>query len=285
MIAADFEYAAPGSLEEALELLQGNPGARALAGGQSLIPVLKLRLNEPPMLVDLRRLDELREVRETDGEVVLGALVTHREVATCAPLREGGARALSEAAARIGDLQVRNRGTLGGSLCHADPAADYPAAALALEATLVAAGPDGRRDIPAADFFRGLWTTALEPGEILVEVRIPKLPEWQGAYRKLRQKASGFALVGAAAVVRAEGDRCEEARIGITGVGATPYRATAVEEALAGGELDAETVSAACDAAAEGVEYPQEDLHASGEYRRAMASVFARRAVLAAVGG
>lgn len=283
MLPADFDYVAPDSLEEAVRILADDPEARALAGGQSLVPLLKLRLADPGRLVDLGRLDGLRYVRREDGEVAVGALTTHAEVATSEELR-GGLRALAEAAGSVGDAQVRNRGTLGGSLAHADPSADLPAAALALDATLVVRGPEGERRVPARDFFRGLWTTALEPGELLVEVRLPAADGARGSYRKLRQEASGFALVGAAAAVETEGGVCRRAAVGVTGAGTAPLRLPAVEEALVGGPLTEERVREACEDAGEAVEAPQDSTHGSAEYRRAMTGVLARRAVLAAAG-
>lgn len=283
MLPPDFDYVAPDSLEEALRILADDPEARVLAGGQSLIPLLKLRLADPSRLVDLRKLDDLRYVRRDDGRVAVGALTTHAEVAA-SDLLEGGARAVAQAARSVGDAQVRNRGTLGGSLAHADPSADLPAAVLALDAELVVRGPDGRRTVPAADFFVGLWTTALRPGEVLTEVRLPADDGARGAYEKLRQKASGFALVGAAAVVEMDGDVCRRARIGVTGAGSAPQRLAEAEEALAGGPLDDDRVREVCADAGSAVEAPQDDLHGSADYRRSMTGVCARRAVLAAAG-
>ena len=281
MLPADFDYVAPGSLDEALGILADDPGARVLAGGQSLIPLLKLRLADASTLVDLRRLDELRYVRREGGRVAVGALTTHGEVAGADELR-GGLRALAEAARSVGDAQVRNRGTLGGSLAHADPSADLPAAVLALDAELVARGPDGERTLAAADFFHGLWTTALGSGEVLTEIRLPVADGAGGAYRKLEQKASGFALVGAAAVVETDGDACRRAAVAVTGAGSAPLRLPEVEARLAGGPLEEERVRAACEDAGAAVEAPQDDHHGSADYRRAMAGVLARRAVLAA---
>jgi carbon-monoxide dehydrogenase medium subunit len=283
MYPDEIDYVAPGSLEEALDALADDPGARVLAGGQSLVPLLKLRLATPGRLVDLRRLDELRYVRREDGAVEIGALTPHARVAGSGEL-SGGARAMRRAAASVGDVQVRNMGTLGGSLAHADPSADLPAAALALEATLVARGPDGEREIPAEEFFLGLWTTALRPGEILTAVRFDVPEASRGAYAKLEHRASGFALVGAAAVLELEGDGCRDARVALTGAGSVPLRLPEVEEALAGSELDEASVEAACAGAGEAVESPQDDLQGSAAYRRAMSGVMAKRAVLEAAG-
>ncbi len=282
MIPAQFEYHRPTSLTEALQLLQRLPEARLLAGGHSLLPMMKLRLVTPAHLIDLGRLGDLRYIREEGGAVAIGALATHWMVES-SPLVRQKAPVLAEAAGRIGDVQVRNVGTIGGSLAHADPAADYPAAVLALEAQLVAEGPAGSRTIPATEFFTGMFTTALRPDEILTRVTVPPLPaRTGGAYLKFPHPASGFAVVGVAAVVTLDGRaRCERARIGITGVGPTAYRARAVEDALAGAALDEKTVAAAAGLAAQGVDV-NEDLFASADYRAHLAQVFTRRAVLAA---
>lgn len=281
MLSAPFEYAAPESLEEALNLFGGQPDARLLAGGQSLIPTLKLRLDRPPLLIDLRKLQELRYVRSEDGKTAIGALTTYRDLARSDALT-GGARCLAQAAAAVGDLQVRNLGTIGGSLAHADPSADLPAAALALECTIVARSKGGERTIEASDFFRGLWTTALEPGEILSEVRFALPAGSGGAYEKLRHSASGFALVGAAAVLEMNGETCRSARVALTGVSGAPLRLPAVEERLAGQAITEDLVREACAGAGDAIDSPQSDSSASAEYRRAMAGVFARRAILRA---
>lgn len=273
-----FEYDAPGSVEEAVEILADDADARPLAGGQSLLPLMKLRLASPARLVDLRRLDDLRYVRETEEGIEVGALTPHARVASSSLLRER-APALAEAAAAVGDMQVRNRGTIGGSLSHADPAADLPAAAVALDASLRVRGPEGEREIPAEDFFPGSFTTALRPGELLTAMRFAAPDGARGAYEKLTQKASGFALVGAAAVLELDGGTCRRARIGLTGVGARPLRVPEAEEALQGAELDEEAVAAACDGVGAGLRDVQGDVHATADYRRAMAEVYARRAV------
>ncbi len=282
MIPARFEYHRPTSVAEALQLLQRLPDARLLAGGHSLLPMMKLRLVTPAHLIDLGRIGDLRYIREDGGAVAVGALATHWMVESSALVRQK-APVLAEAASRIGDVQVRNVGTVGGSLAHADPAADYPAAVLALEAELTAEGSTGSRTIPAAEFFTGMFTTALRPNEILVQVRVPALPaQTGGAYLKFAHPASGFAVVGVAAVVTLDGSgRCVRARIGITGVGPAAYRARAVEDALAGAVLDEKTVAAAAAVAAEGVDV-NEDVFASAQYRRHLAQVLTRRAVLAA---
>jgi aerobic carbon-monoxide dehydrogenase medium subunit len=284
MIPAAFEYFAPKSLEEALRLIDRHGDeARLLAGGHSLLPLMKLRLAAPRFVIDLGRLRALRYIREERGWIAVGALTTHAEIEASPVLRQK-APLLPETAAEIGDVQVRNRGTIGGSLAHADPAADYPAAILALDAEIVAASTGGSRTIPARDFFVDLMTTQLRPGEILTEVRVPILRRRSGsAYRKLPQPASGFAVVGAAACVSLDAKgRAEAVALGITGVAARAYRAASVEQALQGKKLHAKLIAAAAGKAAEGVE-PLSDLHASAGYRREAAAVLARRALEAAL--
>lgn len=283
MQPAEFDYAAPDSLDEALSLLGEGEDVKLLAGGQTLIPTLKLRLDRPRRLIDLRNVAELRYIREDEGEIAIGAMTTYREIAGSELLR-GGARCLAEAAAAVGDPQVRNLGTIGGSLSHADPAADLPAAVLALDCTVVARSPGGDRSIRAGDFFYGLWATALQPGEILVEVRFANRPGTAGAYEKLAQAASGFALVGAAAALEVKNGSCASARLGLTGVAAGPQRLTGLEEKLVGESLTPEVVRAACAQAGDEVESPLDDAHASAEYRRAMTGVVASRAILKAAG-
>lgn len=283
MLPAEFDYAAPESLEEALALLAGGGNVRMLAGGQSLIPTLKLRLDRPDLVVDLRKLSELSYVREEDGEIAIGALTTYADLVATNLIGAGVARCLAEAAASVGDLQVRNLGTIGGSLSHADPAADLPAAALALDCTLVARSAEGDRAIAADDFFHGLWTTALLPSEMLREIRFRRA-NGGGAYEKLRQAASGFALVGAGAVVEMDGDTIASARVALTGVGSGPFRLRALEERLSGETLGEELVRDVCREAGEAIESPLSDIHASAEYRVAMAGVTARRAILRAAG-
>lgn len=283
MIPAAFEYHRPASISEALQMLQRLPDAKLLAGGHSLLPMMKLRLTSPAHLIDLGRLDTLRYIRQESGGLAIGALTTHWGIESSSMVRST-APALAEAAGRIGDVQVRNVGTIGGSLVHADPAADYPAAMLALEAQIVAEGPRGRRTIPAAEFFTGIFTTALAPEEVLVEVRVPAASARTGqAYLKFPHPASGFAVVGVAAVItRDASGRCAKARIGVTGVGPAAYRPKAVEDALTGGALDEKTVAAASAHAADEIDV-NEDLFASAEYRAHLARVFTKRAVLAAV--
>lgn len=284
MIPSPFEYQAPKSLDEALRLLSRHGDeAKILAGGQSLLPLMKLRLAAPRYVIDIGYLRALDYIREDNGRIAIGALVTHAQVASSPLLREK-CPLLSETAAEIGDMQVRNRGTMGGSLAHADPGADYPASILALDAELVAQSASGTRSIPAAEFFVDLLSTQLRPGEILTEIRVPvRRPSEGGAYCKFHQPASGFAAVGAAARLVASADgKIEDIALGMTGVGSKPYRASAVEKALRGKKADPEVISAACAKAAQGVE-PLSDIFASSEYRRAMAGVFAHRAISAAL--
>lgn len=290
MNPSTFEYHRAGTVQEAIGLLgrfaAEGVEAKLLAGGHSLLPVMKLRLAEPAHLIDLSGVTDagLRGVRVEGETVVVGALTTHRELERDATVGER-APLLAMQAARVGDRQVRARGTFGGTLAHADPAADYPAGVLALDAELVACGPDGERTIPAGDFFVGFLTTALAPDEVLTEVRVPIAAARTGMdYQKLANQASGYAVVGVAAVVTLGADgTCAEARLGITGAGERAVRATAVEEALRGGALDEATVKAACAKADEGIEL-LDDLHAGADYRRRVVRGLAARAVLAAAG-
>jgi len=278
MIAAAFEYESPRTLGEALALLASRPDAKLLAGGHSLLPAMKLRVAAPATLIDLGRIFGLSYIRNAGDKIAIGAMTTHAEIAAC-DLFPAASPLLAETAAHIGDVQVRNRGTIGGSLAHADPAADYPAAILALDAEMVAMSERGERVIPARKFFTGLMTTALRPNEILTEVRVPKTTGAGAAYRKFHHPASGFAVVGVAAVVKLRGGNIESAAIGITGVGMHAYRASAVEAALRGRPLSA--IATAAEKAAGQVE-ALGDSYASAEYRRHLAQVFTRRALQAA---
>lgn len=284
MIPASFEYQSAKSLDEALRLL-GRHGdeAKILAGGHSLLPMMKLRLAAPRYIIDIGHVKGLDYIREEGEQIAIGALATHAQIAASDLLREK-CPLLPETAAEIGDMQVRNRGTIGGSLAHADPAADYPASILALDAEMVVHSGAGNRTIRATEFFVDLLQTQIRPGEILVEVRVPVGRAGEGmAYCKFHQPASGFATVGAAARIRVAGDgKIEEIALGMTGVTSKAYRAMAIEKALRGKKVDDDTVEAACSKAAQGVE-PLSDIFASSEYRRAMASVFARRAISAAL--
>jgi len=282
VIPAAFEYFAPQSVKEALGLLEKHgDDAKLLAGGHSLLPIMKLRLAQPKVIVDIGRISGLDGIKADGQKIAIGALVTHDAVEHNAVLKEK-CPLLPETAAVIGDMQVRNRGTVGGSLAHADPAADYPAAVLALDAEVVATGPKGTRTIPVGQFFVEMLTTALGPNEIITEVRVPVQARGTGAaYKKHPHPASGYAVVGVAAVVTVSGGKCERAAIGITGVAGKAYRASAVEKALAGQTLDEATVAKAAAHAADGVD-PQGDLYASAQFRAHLASVYTKRAVLAA---
>ena len=280
MIPGSFDYFAPRSLEEAFDLLvEHGADAKLLAGGHSLLPLMKLRLAAPRVVVDLGRIGDLSYIRDDGEEIALGTLVTHAEVEHSELLRRR-APMLAETAAEIGDVQVRNRGTLGGSLAHADPAADYPAAVLALKAEFTLASRSGTRTVKAKDFFVDLLTTALGPDEILTEVRFKADRARAGsAYRKLHQPASGFAVVGVAACVRLDAKgKCDTAAVGITGVAAKPYRAMQVERALKGKAPSDKVIAEAASKAATGAD-ALSDLHASARYRKAMAEVFARKAL------
>lgn len=283
MIPAAFDYHRPGSVHEALQLLQTLPEAKLLAGGHSLLPLMKFRLATPAHLIDLGRIAELKTIRTDGNALVLGALVTHWMIESSDVVKKHSPL-LGETAGLIGDVQVRNVGTIGGSVAHSDPAADYPAALLALEAEITAQSPSGRRSIPAGEFFTGLFATALQPNEIVTEVRVPAQPARSGsAYLKFPHPASGFAVVGVAALVTLDGrNRCTALRVGITGVGPTAYRARATEDLLVGKTLDADTVAAASAKAADGVE-ANEDLFASADYRSHLARVFTKRAITRAL--
>ena len=283
MIPAAFDYKAPATLEEAVSLLAGNPdGAKVLAGGHSLIPAMKLRLAQPQLLVDIARIKSLSYIREDGNQILIGATTTHYQLEASDLLKQI-CPLLPACAGSIGDVQVRNKGTIGGSIAHSDPAGDWPAAVLALDADLVLVGPNGERTIKAANFFVDLLTTDLQPGEILREIRIQKPSGRFGqAYQKVPHPASGFAVVGVAVQLAFNDDgSCKAAQIGVTGVGAKAYRAQAAEAALAGKNLDEQTIAAAAAHVCDGVD-PNADLYASGEYRCHLAQVHTRRALQAA---
>ena len=275
MIPASFDYEAPKTLAEAFALLSRNDDAKLLAGGHSLLPAMKLRLAAPTVLVDLSRIPGLSYVRAAGDKIAIGAMTTHAEVAA-SDLLERDSPLLKQTAAHIGDVQVRNRGTIGGSLAHADPAADYPAAILALDAELVARSKSGERTMAARDFFTGLFSTALQPGEILTEIRVPKTRDGHTAYAKFHHPASGFAVAGVAVVVHVKGGNIQHAEIGVTGIAPSAYRAAKVEEALQGKSKSA--IEEACGHAADGVE-PLSDYFASAEYRKHLAAVYTQRAL------
>jgi aerobic carbon-monoxide dehydrogenase medium subunit len=284
MIPAAFAYARPTTLDEALQAVaSGGEDVKILAGGQSLIPVMRLRLAAPETVVDLTKVAELRGVRDDGDAIVIGAMTTHSDV-IADPLIAEHAPLIAEATETVADRQVRHRGTFGGALAHADPAGDLPAVALALDAEFVIAGLGGRRTVPAAEFFVDYLTTALQEGEVLVEVRIPKLSgTWGMHYEKFNRVAQAWSIVAVAAVVRREGDRIAEARIGLTNMGPTPLRASGVEAALAGVEATREAIAAAAERAAEGTS-PSSDLNAQADYREHLATVLTRRAVAVAAG-
>ena len=279
MITHPFTYEAPTTIDDAVKALGRSREAKVIAGGHSLIPLMKLGLAEPDLVVDIRRITGLREIKSDGGAVVVGALATHRSIADNA-LVSKTLTALAEAAGAVGDQQVRSRGTIGGSIAHADSAADEPAPTLAFDATIRVIGPKGRRDIPAREFFKGTFETALGPGEIIVEIRFAAPAARTGsAYAKFAHPASGFAIVGVAAVVAIKSDgTIERAAIGVTGAAASPYRATAAERALAGTRGDAGAIAAAAAKAAEGVT-TLSDLAASSEFRQHLVAVHARRAL------
>lgn len=284
MIPAAFEYHAPKSVEDALRLLERHGDeAKLLAGGHSLLPLMKLRLAAPRFIIDLGRVKGLCYVRQEGDQIAIGAMTTHSDVETSELLMRS-CSLLPETASQIGDMQVRNRGTIGGSVAHADPAADYPAAILALDAELVATSSKGTRKIPASEFFTDMLTTALRPGEILTEVRVSVLGQGTGAaYLKLAQPASGYAVVGIASVVSlGSNGRIERIAVGVTGVGAKAYRAGIVEKALVGKVPDEQTISSASRKTADRIE-PLSDIHAVAEYRAAVACVYAERAIGLAV--
>lgn len=283
MIPSAFDYAAPATVAEALGVL-ANAGddVKLLAGGQSLIPVMKLRLADPAMVVDLGRIDELSGVRDDGDALLIGAMTTHHQIATD-PLIAAHVPLLAKAAATVADPQVRHRGTFGGALVHADPAGDLPAPVLAAEATFILAGPDGERRVAAADFFHGYFTTAVDDGEILTHIRVPKYTGWGAHYEKFTRVAQQWSIVAVAAMVRVEGGTIAEARIGLTNMASTPLRATAVEQALVGAPLTRETIAAASAHAAEGTD-PASDLNGDAAYRRHLAEVLTKRAVIAAAG-
>lgn len=281
MIPAQFDYARANTLDEALNLLAQNEDAKILAGGHSLIPAMKLRLTQPPLLIDIGRIKDLSYIREEDGQIRIGAMTTHYQIESSDLLKQI-CPLLPECASHIGDMQVRNKGTIGGSLAHSDPAADWPAAILALNAELVAVSKNGERTIKADDFFVDLLTTALEPGEILREIRVNKNGTRQ-AYVKMPHPASGFAVVGVAANLLVNGsNECQSASIGITGVSSKAYRASAVEGALNGASLNDDTIQSAAAHATEG-EDVNGDLFASADYRRHLAEVYTKRAIEAAI--
>jgi len=283
MIPSAFDYVAPTTVDDAIRALaEAGEDGKVLAGGQSLLPVLRMRLAAPSKLVDLGRIPELRGVRDEGDKLVIGSMTTHYDVQRDHLVREH-ALLLAMATDTVADPQVRHRGTFGGSLAHADPAGDLLAPALALDAELVVSGMDGRRIIPAAEFFVDYFTTAMRQGEILVEVRVPKYTGWSAHYEKFNRVAQAWSMVGVAAAIRTDGGTIAEARVGLTNMASTPVRARAVEEALVGQPATREVINAAAAHAADGTS-PASDANADAEFRQHLARVLTGRAVAAAAG-
>jgi carbon-monoxide dehydrogenase medium subunit len=283
VIPSTFDYVAATTVEEAIQALAvaGDDG-KVLAGGQTLVPVLRLRLATPTTLVDLNKINELRGVRDDGDAIVVGAMTTHHDVLNDSLVREHAAL-LALATQTVGDPQIRHRGTLGGALVHADPAGDLLAPVVALDAEMVLAGPGGRRTVPAAEFFIDLFTTAVGADQVLVEVRIPKKTGWGAHYEKFQRVAQAWSIVAVAAAVRTEGGSIAEARVALTNMAATPVRATGVEQALVGQSATAETIRAAAEHAAEGTS-PSSDGNADADYREHLARVLTNRALTTAAG-
>jgi carbon-monoxide dehydrogenase medium subunit len=279
MIPAEFDYVAPDSLEEVVRALgAGGEDAKLLAGGHSLLPLMKLRLAAPSLLVDLRNVPGLRGIERSNGGWRIGALTPHSELEHTPELG-----VVSVAAGTIADPQVRNRGTIGGSLAHGDPASDLPAVMLIAQASVTLQGRGGQRSVAATDLFRDYLETAVEPDEVLTEVHIPSLDGWGFGYQKFNRRSEDWAMVGVSAVVKATDGAAEDVRIGLTNMGSVPLRAEAAEAALRGQSLNAETVARAAEQAAEGTD-PPADLNASADYKRHLARVLTRRALEAAAG-
>jgi carbon-monoxide dehydrogenase medium subunit len=280
MYAPSFDYYRAGSVGEAQKLMQQHPGAKMLAGGHSLIPLLKLRLTAPPALIDIGRIPELKGITASNGTIRVGALTTHAELAS-SPAVKSGSPMVAEAAAQIGDAQVRNCGTIGGNVAHADPASDLPTVLLALEARFTAIGPNGERTIAAADFFQGMMTTALGPDELLTAVEVAAKKSGEGtAYVKFVHPASRYAVIGVAAAVAVKDGACSAARVAIGGLLPAAARARAVESALVGARPSTDTIAKAAALVSKDLGADVlGDIFASAEYRRAMAAVFVKRAL------
>ncbi|MGH3509505.1 MAG: FAD binding domain-containing protein [Nocardioidaceae bacterium] len=284
MIPAQFEYVAPSSVEEALSAIaEAGDDGKVIAGGQSLLPVLRMRLNAPSTVIDLGKIEALRGVRDDGDAIVIGAMTTHHAVLHD-PLVAEHAQLLAKATATVADPQVRHRGTFGGALAHADPAGDLGAPVLALGAEFVIVGAGGTRTVAADDFFTDLFETAIAEGELLTEVRIPKYTGWGAHYEKFVRVSHQWSIVAVAAAVKVDGGAIGEARVGLTNMGSTPLRARSVEQALVGRPATDEAVRAAAASAADGTN-PPSDLNGDADYRRHLATVLTRRAVLAAAGG
>ena len=283
MIPAAFDYVAPTTVDDAVRALaEAGEDAKVIAGGQSLLPVLRMRLATPSKLIDLGKIAELRGIREDGDTLVIGAMTTHYDVQRDPLVREH-ATLLALATDTVADPQVRHRGTFGGAIAHADPAGDLLAPALALEAEMVLSGMDGRRTVPAAEFFTDFFTTALRPGELLVEVRLPKKTGWSAHYEKFNRVAQAWSMVAVAVTVRVDGDSIAEARVALTNMAAVPLRAIAVESALVGQQVSDAVIAEAASRAAEGTS-PATDGNADTEYRQHLAKVLTGRAVTSAVG-
>jgi carbon-monoxide dehydrogenase medium subunit len=284
VIPAQFDYLAPTSVADALAALaEAGDDAKVLAGGQSLLPILRMRLNAPEKVIDLGRIEELKGVSEDGDHIVIGAMTTYADVLASDLVRQH-AGLLTDAITEVADPQIRHRGTVGGALVHADPAGDVGAPALALDTEFVIAGSGGERTVAAADFFHDLFETAVGEGELLTAIRVPKHTGWGHRYEKFVRVSHQWSIVAVAATVRVDGGTIAEARIGLTNMGSTPLRASAVEQALVGKAATDEAVRDACAAAADGTN-PPSDLNGDSDYRKHLATVLARRAVLAAAGG
>ncbi|MFE6647557.1 FAD binding domain-containing protein [Nocardioides sp. NPDC057772] len=284
MIPASFDYVAPTTVEEALAALaQYGDEAKIIAGGQSLLPVLRMRLNAPEWVIDLGRIDSLKGVRDEGDSILIGAMTRHCDVATD-PLVAEHATLVARATATVADEQVRHRGTFGGALAHADPAGDLGAPALALDAEFVIAGPGGERVVPGSEFFQGLFETAVSEDELLVGVRIPKHTGWTAHYEKFVRVAHQWPICAVGATLKVSGGVIEGAAIGLTNMGATPLRAAGVEQALVGQQATEEVVRNAAALAADGAE-PPSDLNGDADYRRHLVTVLTRRAITKALGG
>ena len=278
MYAAKFDYVRASSIEEAISLKGANDESSVLAGGHSLIPAMKLRLSTPQKLIDISGLDQLKNISSSENSISIGALCTHKQCAESDVIKNN-CPALSDAAAVIGDPHVRNKGTIGGALAHSDPQADYPGAILALNATMVAKGPSGERTIAADDYFTGLWETALGEGELLTEIRIPvNSMNENSCYVKFPQPASRYPYVGCGVALNSSGGTCSDIRVGFSGVGEWAFRDSGIETALKGQALNESSIASAADKASEG-KAVLSDHFVSEEYRRAMAKVFAKRAI------
>jgi len=279
MIPAEFDYVAPESLDQVIrELHENGEDAKLLAGGHSLLPLMKLRLAAPSLLVDLRKVPGLHGVERQNGNWRIGALTPHAVLERSLELG-----VIAQVAATIADPQVRNRGTIGGSLAHGDPSSDLPAAMLITGAEVTLQGRSGQRTLAAADLFQDYLTTAVAPDEVLTEVRVQALDGWGHGYEKFNRRSEDWAMVAVCVVVKESGGVCQDVRIGLTSMASVPLRATAVEEALRGQELSAEKIAAAAENAAEGT-HPAADLNASSDYKRHLARVLCRRAIAEAVG-